>query len=267
MPLFIDRHRIPGVTPQQLADAHRRDVEVETAYGVHYLTYWFEEDTGSVFCLAEGPDKATLEAVHREAHGFVADHVIEVGDDPINSFLGPPPAHPLGTPYSDSAVRTIVFTDICDSTAQTLALTDEGFMEVLREHDRVVREAIATFEGREVKHTGDGIMASFASTTRALDAAIAVQRALRASDSRAPIDVRIGIAVGEPVTENEDLFGAAVQLAARLCASAAPGAVKVSSAVRDICVGKRYEFGAASAHDLKGFAEPVAAYELVVQES
>jgi len=139
MPLFLDRHDAPGATAVEIAAAHALDVRVQDHHGVRYVTYWFDEAAGKVFCLAEGPDRAALEAVHREAHGLVADDIIEVGDGPINAFLGPIPQHPVGEAYVDAAVRAILFTDLCGSTRQTQVLGDDGHLALLREHDAIVR--------------------------------------------------------------------------------------------------------------------------------
>ncbi len=79
MALFMDIHeKVEGLTAQAVADAHRRDVELGQKYGVKYLKYWFNEDSGRVFCLAEAPDADSAERVHREAHGLVADQIIPV---------------------------------------------------------------------------------------------------------------------------------------------------------------------------------------------
>jgi len=79
MPLFMDVHdHVEGLTAEAVAGAHQRDLEVEGKYGVQYLKYWFDEPSGKVFCLVEAPDAATAEAVHREAHGLVADHITPV---------------------------------------------------------------------------------------------------------------------------------------------------------------------------------------------
>jgi hypothetical protein len=79
VPLFIDvHHRIEGVTPEAIAEAHRRDLEVQARYGVRFLKYWYDERTGKVFCLSEAPSKEAAIAVHREAHGHVADEIFEV---------------------------------------------------------------------------------------------------------------------------------------------------------------------------------------------
>ena len=79
MPLFMDVHeKIDGLTAEAVAEAHRRDLEVQDEYGVRYLRYWFDEGSGKVFCLVEAPDAETASAVHREAHGLVADSIAEV---------------------------------------------------------------------------------------------------------------------------------------------------------------------------------------------
>src|SRR5271165_6555042 len=122
--LFLDRHQVDGVTAPEVAAAHELDLTVQDQYRVRYLTYWFDEGEGTVFCLAEGPDREALEAVHREAHGLVADNIIEVGLGPMNAFLGEIPRHATGEAYVESAVRAIVFTDLCDSTKRTQELGD-----------------------------------------------------------------------------------------------------------------------------------------------
>lgn len=79
MPLFMDVHnRVEGLTAEAVAGAHQRDLEVERKHGVHYLRYWFDEGSGKVFCLVDAPDAAAAEAVHREAHGLVADEITPV---------------------------------------------------------------------------------------------------------------------------------------------------------------------------------------------
>lgn len=79
MPLYLDVHnKVEGATTDAMAQAHRKDLEVQHKYGVNYLRYWFDEGTGKVFCLVEAPSKEAAAAVHREAHGVMADDIIEV---------------------------------------------------------------------------------------------------------------------------------------------------------------------------------------------
>lgn len=79
MPLFMDVHKsVDGLTAEAVAEAHRMDLETQGKHGVKYLKYWYNEKDGTVFCLSEAPSKEAAEAVHREAHGLVADEIIEV---------------------------------------------------------------------------------------------------------------------------------------------------------------------------------------------
>src|ERR671918_618017 len=79
MPLFMDHHKgVEGLTAEAVAEAHKKDLEVQDEYGVKYHRYWYNEESGEVFCLAEAPNKEAAEAVHREAHGLVADDITEV---------------------------------------------------------------------------------------------------------------------------------------------------------------------------------------------
>lgn len=79
MPLFMDVHeRVEGATVDDVAAAHRRDLEVQDAYGVRYVRYWFNPDSGRIFCLAEAPSADAADRVHRESHGLAADEILEV---------------------------------------------------------------------------------------------------------------------------------------------------------------------------------------------
>ncbi len=78
MPLFMDIHDLRGSTTEDVSKAHHADVEVQAKYGVEYRRYWFNQECGKAFCLVEAPNKEAANAVHREAHGLVADELIEV---------------------------------------------------------------------------------------------------------------------------------------------------------------------------------------------
>src|ERR671921_1984657 len=79
MPLYIDHHKnLEGLTAEAVAEDHKKDLEKQDEYGVKYYRYWYNEESGEVFCLAEAPNKEAAEAVHREAHGLVADDITEV---------------------------------------------------------------------------------------------------------------------------------------------------------------------------------------------
>ena len=79
MPTYLDTHqKVPGLTGEAVAQAHARDLEVQGKYGVNYMRYWYDETTGKVYCLAEAPDADSMTAVHREAHGLLADEIVQV---------------------------------------------------------------------------------------------------------------------------------------------------------------------------------------------
>ncbi len=269
VPLFIDRHDLSGATASGVASAHTTDLAVQDRHGVQYLTYWFDYDRQRAFCLASGPDRDAVVAVHREGHGLVPSEVIEVEGAEVQRFLGPLKEHAPGEAYVETAFRTIVFTDIVGSTRLTQQLGDSAAMELVRVHDRIVRRAVEQVGGSEIKHTGDGLMASFRSVSAALEAAVGIQRALAEHNRNAPhpLEVRIGVAAGEPVLENDDLFGAAVQLASRLCDRAGSGSILVSGAVRDLAMGKRFVFAKRGRLTMKGFDEPVSLFEVGWEEA
>jgi class 3 adenylate cyclase len=162
------------------------------------------------------------------------------------------------------AFRTVLFTDVEGSTALTQRLGDARAREVLREHERMVREALKAHGGSELKTTGDGFMASFSSATRALESAIAMQRAFAAHNKAAeePTLVRVGLNAGEPIAEEEDLFGTAVIRAARIAAEAKGGEILVANVVRELAEGKQFLFADRGEVALKGFDEPVRLYEV-----
>jgi len=81
MPLFLDiHHQVDGLSADEIADAHKKDLQLQKKYGVNYLKYWFNEKEGRVFCLVEAPDKESAIKVHKEAHGLLADEIFEVNE-------------------------------------------------------------------------------------------------------------------------------------------------------------------------------------------
>jgi len=269
MPTYMDIHEIPGgVSADDVAKAHAHDVKVEGKYGVHYHRYWVNESAGKIFCLCEAPSAEAAMRVHREAHGLVAEKIIQVEPEVADLFLGGSEVNRAGavvmsaggSEAHDPGIRTVLFTDIVESTSLTQKLGDDAAMEFLRVHDEIVRDALAGSKGREVKHTGDGIMASFVSAAAAVRCAAQIQRELarraREQDNH-PIKVRIGGAAGEPVERNNDIFGSTVQLASRLCSHAEPGQILVSSVVAELCIGKGLTFRPLGEVSLKGFDRPV----------
>lgn len=245
MGYFMDRHDLEAATAADLAAAHLSDLAVQESHGVRFLSYWFDYRRNAAFCLVEAPDAEAAQAVHRDSHGGVANEIIPVDPDEVARFLGriDDPAQSGRMP--ESAFQTVLITDLEGSTAMVQHLGDERAMRLLRVHDGIIREALARHSGREVKHTGDGIMASLGTAQAAIGSAIDMQRGFAAYNaSHDPaLRVRVGVSAGEPVVEGDDLFGATVQLAARLCEHAEPATVLVSGAVRDLAAGMGFTSG------------------------
>jgi len=272
MPLYMDIHNLEeGTTAEDVAKAHAKDMEIQRKYGVEYHKYWVNETGKKVFCLAHAPSAEAAECVHREAHGMLAEKIIEVEPDVAEVFLGGTETNPAGAVIlpgggatdRDPGIRTILFTDVVNSTTLTQSLGDEAALAILGIHDTIVRDALSVSGGREVKHTGDGIMASFVSAAGAVRCAIQIQRELEKHTQTNPersLKVRVGAAAGEPVEQNNDLFGSTVQLAARLCAHAQPEQILVSNAIPDLCIGKGLLFEDVGEVALKGFGQPVRAH-------
>ncbi|HJU21902.1 MAG TPA: nickel-binding protein [Casimicrobiaceae bacterium] len=268
MPMYVDIHEVSGATAEDVAKAHLADMKTQQKYGVEYHKYWFNEARGKIFCLCSAPSADAAASVHKEAHGLVASRIVEVEPDIADGFLGGTGVNAAGAALipggeandRDPGIRTVLFTDIVDSTALTQRLGDEAAMALLDVHDTVVRDALRAFGGREVKHTGDGIMASFLSTASAVRCATRIQQSLAQREPVAAevvVKVRIGAAAGEPVENHSDLFGSTVQLAARLCSHAKPAQSLVSNAVAELCLGKGLAFEDLGEVALKGFDRPV----------
>jgi len=261
----MDWHDLPGATAEMLAQSHLADLRTQAKYDVQFISYWFDPDSGEGFCLANAPRPEAMHAVHQEAHGLIPNKIISVSEDSVVRFLGkivePSDQSPVTSPF-----RTILFTDLEGSTELLEEVGESAYMTHLAEHDLIIRRALLTSRGREVKHTGDGIMASFDDVARALTGALAIQKgfaARTAAGGKPDLRVRIGMAAGEPVDHNDDIFGATVHLASRICDVADAGHPLVSKPVRDLGVKHGFRFDTGREVHLKGFRGPTWVFELL----
>lgn len=263
MPTYMDRHDLPGASPEQVADAHVQDLRWQDDFGVRFLTYWFDPARGAAFCLVEGPDAGSVERCHRQAHGIIPHTIAEVDPRSVVSFLGAITDPEPGTPWADSAFRTLLLTDIVGSTSMLERIGDVAAKEVVLSVDALIEHHVVHRAGRRVDHTGDGVLASFRSAVDAVGCAVSLLRAVAEREGDpAKLQIRIGLAAGEPIKEGDRLFGAAVNLAARICAVAEPSTVYVPGAVRELTLGKGFTFVDRGRVDLKGFSDPVQVFEI-----
>src|SRR2546427_757116 len=159
MPIFLDRHDVVEFSAEEVAKLHVKDLEVQGKYGVKFLTYWYDAERRTTFCLVDAPDKETADKVHAEAHGHVANEMIAVDLSAVEAFLGriqdPPSAKTM--PIDDSAFRAIMFTDIVGSTEMTAQLGDTMAARICD-----IAQADAILVSREVRDACAGVDLGFA---------------------------------------------------------------------------------------------------------
>ena len=148
----------------------------------------------------------------------------------------------------DRVLATVMFTDIVDSTKQAAAMGDSSWRDLLERHDDLVRRHLGRYQGREVKTTGDGFLATFDGPARAIRCASDISEAVKALG----IEIRAGLHTGECEVRGNDVAGMAVHIGARVGAAAQAGEVLVSSTVKDLVVGSGIEFAERGTQELKG---------------
>lgn len=271
MPLFMDVHRITApLDPEEVVKAHHADEAIQTEFGVCFHKYFVSPNNGTVFCLAEGPSKEACVAVHAHAHGLLPDDMIEVDPRLVEAFMGPAPVSAGGAALTgdgalDSGFRVVLYTEVANLSEAARAIGDAAVVDIMHSHDDIVRTSLKQHAGREVRHTGEGIMACFGSASNALRFAQDVQE--RCAAKRRVVAgyeprIRVGMTAGEPVASHDELFGSAVTMARRICDAAEPGAVLVSAAVRELAEGKGFHFDNHPTTQLKDIDEPVTLFEL-----
>jgi class 3 adenylate cyclase len=145
-------------------------------------------------------------------------------------------------------VRTVLFTDIVDSTRHAAEMGDRRWKELLDRHDLAARRLVERFGGRMVKQTGDGLLATFETPGEGIQCAAALQQELRTDG----IEIRAGLHAGEVDLRGRDVGGIGVHIASRVMSVAAPGEILVSRTVRDLASGSQISFEDRGAHELKG---------------
>ena len=222
------RTLLPVITAPTLVLHRAGDVYVQVEAG----RYLAEHIPGATYVELEG-----------------ADHAYFLGDadallDEIEEFLTGGRQGPEG----DVVTATILFTDIVDSTAQTARMGHRKWSSIAADHDAMIRTTLHRYHGREIKTIGDGFLATFDASTRAVRAA---QEIVRRADTLG-IAVRAGVHTGEVEVRPDDVVGLPVNMAKRICDVAGPGEVLVSQTVRDLAGGSDIRFEEQGDHTLKG---------------
>jgi len=252
------RALLPRVQIPTLVIARETDIEVGQELALNIPDARFVVlGSGSSFVLENA--RPGIDAIH----AFLGDEAL------VSESDGPAVVKGADIELSERSVRTVLFTDLVAHTEMMQRLGDERGRDVLREHERITRDALKQHGGVEIKTDGDSFMVSFASVTAAMDCAVALQRAFSKHNETAsePVIVRMGLNAGEPIEEAGDLFGSMVILASRIAAKAEGGEILVADTVRGLCSGKGFLFADRGEFVAKGFEEPVRVYEVSWRQS
>ncbi len=239
MPIYMDVHIIPGVKAKDVAEAHQKDVALQAEYSCKCMTYWVDEKRENVFCLIEAPEKYIVEEMHKQAHGLIPHKIIEVSSVLVESFLGR-----LNDPedvqiedglkvFHEPSLRFLMITKISDPVLLKYKMGKEKADELLSTHDHIIRENLASYSGREASYSSNNFIASFSSASKAIACAISIQKDMADANMNGA-GFCIAINAGEPVTQNDKLFGDTIRLAKRLCSVAKENQIVIASNVKEL---------------------------------
>ncbi len=239
MPIFMDRHIVPGIEAQNAAEAHREDLRIQDKFGCRCMTYWVDEERGSAFCLIDGPDEASVKKMHDMAHGLIPHEIIQVNSNVVEAFLGRihDPAGYYGIDpnlkiFNDPAFRIILVSSTKDTRLLKHSLGKDKATKLIAMYHEMMRSALQEYEGREVELEGEGFVASFVSVTQAVICALAVQKGLHVAGEL--IDLRIGLNAGMPVSKSKSLFGDTIEMAKHLCGIGPGNQIAMAAVIREI---------------------------------
>jgi AraC-like DNA-binding protein len=194
MPLYMDIHTVDSdsFSVEDVVKAHMQDLAVEKKFGVTQRKYWVNEKNKTIFCLMEGPNKDSCNAVHKESHGLTACNIIEVSDDEYHLFLGIGEKNEVDLAHKlsgeiDEGYRTILLLNHFDFTGR---------------YDHLIKKELALIEenkGTVILEPNEDIMISFVSATNAIQCAQSLAELLNNSEDN--FEFRIGLVTGSPVDE------------------------------------------------------------------
>ena len=248
MPLFMDRHNLPGVTSHDVAEAHLKDLKVQKEFGCLAMTYWIDEDRGNVFCLIESPDKEAVIEMHNRAHGLIPHDIIEVDSNLVKAFLGriqdpdATPANVLAMPakLTDPAFRIMLVLDLKDRLLFDCLHGQEKSSLLTRKFNLLVQQAVHHYSGDLIESSAE-YLASFSSATNAVDCALNLRNSIQLQntcENLPKVEIKIGLSGGFPVAGSKDLFGEAIKKASRLSFLSGENIIYLSSQVKDQYRGK-----------------------------
>ena len=253
MPIYMDRHDVPGVTARAVAEASQRDIEVQGDFGAEVMTYWVDEERGNAFCLIKAPEMQSVRDLHGKAHGMVPHEIIEVNSNVVEAFLGrihnPGTTRPSNSKeksiFNDPAFRSILVVDLKDRAQFDSKYGKPLGSTLIKNYNNLITKSIHDFGGLNVEND-DEVLASFASVTNAVECAISMQESIRIQNTCTDlpeVELMIGLSAGVPVTDNNKFFGDAIKMAKRLSSVSASGKILTTTMIKEQYTGTRtHEF-------------------------
>jgi AraC-like DNA-binding protein len=239
MPIYMDRHDIvENTTAAQVAGLHQQDLKIQGQFGCRGLTYWFDEQRSTAFCLIEAPDVSAITAMHNHAHGQVPNRVIEVSPALVESFLGriedPERTGSDALKIIDEPAFRIIMLVLLKPPSATQRVSGRTSRQLEQFH-QTVGNIFLSFSGKLVRQNDHRLIISFTAVADAIRTAFEIR--MQFEKNKTLIDtgvtLKIGLSAGEPVTDKQALFEDAIRLVERMC-RIVKGEIILSSEVKDL---------------------------------
>ncbi|MDP4130739.1 MAG: DUF4242 domain-containing protein [Bacteroidota bacterium] len=240
MPIYMDRHDVSDtVTAEHVAQLHQEDLKIQHQFGCRGLTYWFDDQRKTAFCLIEAPDATAIAKMHNKAHGQVPNSIIEVEASIVESFLGrigdPEKAKNTGLNIiNDPAFRIIMVLEVKGLEHLPTGAMEQG--SSLSNFSDELAPVLKAHDGNVVKQTASYYLVSFKSVSSAVHAALDIRKLFKEFSGDAGDDgitLKIGMSAGAPVTRKQLIFEDTVKLAERMC-DLVKGEIIISAEVNDL---------------------------------
>ena len=240
MPIYMDRHDVSEeVTAEIVADLHQKDLKIQHEFNCKGLTYWFDANRKTAFCLVEAPNKAAIKEMHEQAHGAVPHRIIKVDGAVVESFLGR-----IEDPEKSQKTELNIINDPAFRTIMIVAIKCLSFKDppgkkadlIINNQSNAIIESVPKFKGSIVKQKVDHFLISFDSVTNAILCALEIQAVFKQTLNNkynSAIKLHIGLSAGVPVSGKKGIFEDTIQMAERLC-DVVKGQIVVSSEVKDL---------------------------------
>jgi len=240
MPIYMDRHDVSEeVTAEHVAQLHHEDLKIEQKFNCRGLTYWFDGDRKTAFCLVEAPNKEAIQKMHDQAHGALPNKIIEVDENLVESFLGrieDPKSNITDNGLNiinESAFRVLM---VIKKSSYLSRLEANQFSLFSQKFHNSVVKSIKHFKGNIVKRDNYNYLVSFKSVSNAVYCALKIQSNFKYITPKFDIPnrkINIALSTGDPVSHTEVIFEEAIVLASRMC-EIVKGQLIISSEVKTL---------------------------------